>query len=168
MHTSHPRLPGELTFIVAATLFSLFMLWTSFQISGIAWSSPGSFPMLCAGIMLVTGAMNVVATARRKLELEPGQSWLQQFVARLAPLTLVLFTGLIVAYMLLLEVLGFLLSSYVFLTVSMWVLGSRRLPLNLVVSLLVLAAIFIVFRTAFTVVLPAGSLVGPYTPEFLK
>ena len=157
MHTSHPRLPGELTFIVAATLFSLFMLWTSFQISGIAWSSPGSFPMLCAGIMLVTGAMNVVATARRKLELEPGQSWLQQFVARLAPLTLVLFTGLIVAYMLLLEVLGFLLSSYVFLTVSMWVLGSRRLFFNLWVSAVSLGAIYFVFQTVFSVSMPIGT-----------
>lgn len=168
MHTSHPRLPGELTFIVVATLFSLFMLWASYQISGIAWSSPGSFPMLCAGIMVITGAMNVVTTARRKLELEPGQSWMQQFMAKLAPLTLVLFTVLIVAYMFLLEVLGFLLSSYLFLALSMWLLGSRRVWLNLLVSLLVLAAIFVVFRTAFTVVLPAGSLVGPYTPEFLK
>jgi putative tricarboxylic transport membrane protein len=168
MHTIHPRLPGELTFIVVATLFSLFLLWASYQISGIAWSSPGSFPMLCAGIMVVTGAMNIVATARRKLALEPGQSVLQQFVARLAPPTLVQFTVLIGVYMLLLEVLGFLLSSYAFLAVSMWLLGSRRLVLNLMVSLLVLAAIFIVFRTAFTVVLPAGSLVGPFTPEFLK
>ncbi len=85
-----------------------------------------------------------------------------------APLTLVLFTLLIVAYMLLLEVLGFLVASYLFLLLSMQVLGSKRLGLNLVVSAVVLAAIFIVFQTAFSVVLPAGSLVGPYLPEFLK
>jgi putative tricarboxylic transport membrane protein len=37
-----------------------------------------------------------------------------------------------------------------------------------VLSLLVLAGVFLVFRTAFSVVLPAGSLLGPYTPELLK
>jgi putative tricarboxylic transport membrane protein len=66
------------------------------------------------------------------------------------------------------EVIGFLLASYIFLAASMYLLGSRRIGLNLLISLLVLAAIFIVFRAAFSVVLPAGSLVGPYLPEFLK
>ncbi|MNU11930.1 hypothetical protein D3C72_2601730 [compost metagenome] len=50
----------------------------------------------------------------------------------------------------------------------MYLLGSRRVVLNLFISAAVLVAIFIVFRTAFSVVLPAGSLVGPFLPEFLK
>ena len=81
---------------------------------------------------------------------------------------LVLFTLLIVAYMLLLEVLGFILSSYLFLLLSMQVLGSRRLLVNLAASAVVLASIYIIFQTAFSVVLPPGSLIGPYLPEFLK
>ena len=169
MHTSHQRLPGELTFMVLIVLFSAFMLWASYNISRFdSLSSPGFFPMLCAATMLVTGLMNLVKAARAKLALEPGQSVFHQFVQKLAPLTLVLFTALIVAYMLLLEVLGFLVASYLFLLLSMQVLGSKRIGLNLAVSAAVLAAIFIVFRTAFSVVLPAGSLVGPYLPEFLK
>ena len=152
MHTSHSRLPGELTFMALIVLFSAFMLWASFQISRFdSLSSPGFFPMLCAATMLVTGLLSLVKAARAKLSLEPNQSVFQQFVQKLAPLTLVLFTVLIVVYMLLLEVLG-----------------SKRLGLNLAVSAVVLAAIFIVFQTAFSVVLPSGSLVGPYLPEFLK
>lgn len=169
MHTSHPRLPGELTFMALVVLFSAFMLWASYNISGFeSLSSPGIFPMVCAGTMLVTGLMSLRQAVKAKLALEPGQSVFQQFVLKLAPLTLVLFTLLIVAYMLLLEVLGFLVASYLFLLLSMQVLGSKRTGLNLAVSALVLAAIFIVFRTAFSVVLPAGSLVGPFLPEFLK
>ncbi len=131
-------------------------------------SSPGSFPMLCAGIMLLTGLFNALKTWRARMALDPGQSLVQQFIKKMAPPQLVMFTALILAYMVLLEVLGFLLSSYLFLLASMQLLGSKRFGLNLAVSAVCLVAIFIVFQTAFSVVLPSGSLIGPYTPEFLK
>lgn len=168
MHTSHPRLPGELTFMVLAVALSAFMLWAAYGISQFeSISSPGVFPMLCAALLLITGLMSLVKTAKARLQLE-GETFFQHFVRKLAPLQLVLFTVLIVAYALTLEILGFLLGSYLFLLLSMQVLGSKRIGLNLLVSAVVLAAIFVVFQTAFSVVLPAGSLVGPYLPEFLK
>ena len=169
MHTSHPRLPGELTFMGLIVLFSAFMLWTAYGISRFdSISSPGVFPMVCALAMLITGGMNLIKTARARLVLEEGETWLQQLVHKILPLQLVLFALLILAYMLLLEVLGFLVASYSFLVLAMSLLGSRRIGLNMLVSLVVLAAIFAVFRTAFSVVLPAGSLVGPFLPELLK
>lgn len=168
MHTSHARLPGELTFMGLSVVFSAFMLWASYRISQFeSISSPGVFPMVCAAALLITGLMSLVKTARAKLDLGQESFW-QQFVRKLAPIQLVLFTALITVYALTLEVVGFLVGSYVFLLLSMQVLGSKRLGLNLVVSAVVLAAIFVVFQTAFSVVLPAGSLVGPYLPEFLK
>ncbi len=169
MHTSPPRLPGELTFMALIVAFSAFMLWTSFQISKFdSISSPGVFPMLCSALMVVTGLMSLRETWKASPGADANQSVFQQFLVQLAPLKLVLFTALIVAYMLALEVTGFLLSSYLFLVLSMQVLGSKKVVLNLLVSALVLVCIFIVFQTAFSVVLPAGSLVGPYTPEWLK
>ena len=169
MHTSHTRLPGELTFLLLSVAFSSFMLWASYNISRFeSVSSAGVFPMLCAAVLVVTGLMGLLKSAKGQVVLQPGESLTQQFVRRMAPLQLVLFTVLIVAYMLLLEVLGFIVASYLFLLLSMQVLGSKRFGLNLVVSAVVLAAIFVVFQTAFSVVLPQGSLVGPYMPEFLK
>lgn len=169
MHTSHARLPGELTFMLLSVAFSSFMLWASYNISRFeSVSSAGVFPMLCAAVLVVTGLMSLVKTTKSKIVLQPGETLGQQFVRRMAPLQMVLFTALIVAYMLLLEVLGFIVASYLFLLLSMQVLGSKRVGLNIVVSGVVLAAIFIVFQTAFSVVLPQGSLVGPYLPEFLK
>jgi putative tricarboxylic transport membrane protein len=160
MHTSHPRLAGELTFMVLLVLVSVFLLWVSYGISSFdSLAAPGSFPMVCAFAMLVT---------RGKLNLENGETWAQQFVRKVTPLQLIAFSVLIFLYMLGMEYIGFLLASYVFLAASMYLLGSRRVVLNLLISLLVLAAIFVVFRTAFSVVLPAGSLVGPHLPEFLK
>ena len=169
MHSSHPRLPGELTFMAIAVLISVFLLWASYGISRFdSIASPGAFPMVCALTMLVTGGMSLIKTAKAKLVLENNETWLGQLVRKVLPLQLILFTVLIVAYMLLLEVLGFLVGSYLFLALSMSLLGSKRVGLNLVVSAVVLAAIFVIFQTAFSVVLPQGSLVGPYMPEFLK
>ncbi len=124
--------------------------------------------MLCAGLMLVTGLMSLRQAWMSSSSADDTHTVFQQFVIQLAPLKLVLFTSLIVAYMLALEVTGFLLSSYVFLLLSMQVLGSKKIVVNLLVSALVLICIFIVFQTAFSVVLPVGSLMGPYTPEWLK
>lgn len=169
MHTSQRRLPGEITFMLLIVAFSTFMLWAAFNISRFeSLASAGAFPMLCAVAMLVTGLMSLRRSLRARLELENGETVYGQFVRKLAPLTLVLFTSLIVAYMLLLEVLGFIVSSYLFLLLSMQVLGSRKLLINITASAMVLASIYIIFQTAFSVVLPAGSLIGPYLPEFLK
>ncbi len=169
MHTSHPRLPGELSFMALIVAFSTFMLWASYNISKFeSISSAGAFPMVCAAAMLITGLMSLAKTARAKLALEGGETLLQQFARRLAPPQLVLFAVLITIYMLLLERLGFLVSSYLFLASSMQLLGSRRTLLNLLVSAVTLAAIYVVFQTAFSVVLPSGTWLAPYLPEYLK
>jgi putative tricarboxylic transport membrane protein len=169
MHTSHPRLPGELSFMALIVAFSTFMLWASYNISKFeSISSAGAFPMVCAAAMLITGLMSLAKTARAKLALEGGETLLQQFSRRLAPPQLVLFAVLITIYMLLLERLGFLVSSYLFLATSMQLLGSRRTLLNLLVSAVTLAAIYVVFQTAFSVVLPSGTWLAPYLPEYLK
>ena len=169
MNTNPPRMPGQLSFMALIVVFSAFMLWSSFRISKFdSISSPGVFPMLCAGLMLVTGLMSLRQAWKASPSADTDQTVFQQFVIQLAPLKLILFVALILAYMLALEVTGFLVSSYVFLLLSMQVLGSKKIFVNIWVSALVLFCIFIVFRTAFSVVLPAGSLLGPYTPEFLK
>ncbi len=168
MHTSHARLPGELTFMVLSVALSSFMLWASYSISKFeSVSSAGAFPMVCAAALLITGLMSLVKSARGKLDTE-GATVVQHFVRKIAPTQLVAFTALITVYALTLEIVGFIVGSYAFLLLSMQVLGSKRIGLNLAVSALVLAAIFIVFQTAFSVILPSGSLVGPYLPEFLK
>jgi putative tricarboxylic transport membrane protein len=118
--------------------------------------------------MVVTGLMSLRQSLKSRLLLESDETAWRQFVRKLTPPTLVKFTFLIVAYMLLLEVLGFVVSSYLFLLLSMQVLGSSRIGLNILASALMLACIFVIFQTVFSVVLPAGSLVGPYLPEFLK
>jgi putative tricarboxylic transport membrane protein len=96
----------------------------------------------------------------RKPEISPGSTLVRQFFHKVLPLPIVLFTALIVAYMVALEPLGFIISSFVFLAAAMFALGSRRIVYTIVVSALSLAAIYLVFQTAFSVVLPDGVLRG--------
>jgi putative tricarboxylic transport membrane protein len=89
---------------------------------------------------------------------QAGESLAGQFVRRLTPPVVVGFTAAIALYMVLLQPLGFVLASYLFLVSSMALLGSRRWGLNLLVSALALAAIYVIFQTVFSVVLPSGTL----------
>lgn len=159
MHSPRFRLPGELLFSLLLVGFSVFMLWQAYAISKFeSLSSAGAFPMFATLVMVVTGLLIAGQTARAKpLPGNPGEALLQQFVRQITPAVLVLFVIAIAAYMLLLERLGFVVSSYLFLVASMGLLGSRRLLLNLGVSALSLVVIYIIFQTAFSVVLPSGT-----------
>jgi putative tricarboxylic transport membrane protein len=166
MHTSRPRIAGELVFMLLLIVFSLFMLWQAYSISKLeSITSAGAFPMFATAVMVVTGLVIAGQTARAKpLPLVDGETPFQQFVRLITPGVVVSFTLAIAVYMALLDVLGFVVSSYLFLVVSMWLLGSRRMVLNLVVSALSLAAIYVIFQTVFSVVLPKSSLLKGLLP----
>ncbi|MCM2296207.1 tripartite tricarboxylate transporter TctB family protein [Rhodoferax sp.] len=165
MHTSRRRLPGELAFSFVLIAFSFFMLWQAYSISKFeSFTSAGAFPMFAAAVMLIAGLIAAAETVRMApLPGVEGESIWRQFVRQITPGVLVQFVIAIASYMFILERAGFLLSSYVFLVVSMWLLGSRKLFLNLWVSALSLAVVYLIFQTIFSVVLPSGTwLVGVF------
>lgn len=152
------RQPGEIVFTLLLAAGSVFMLWSAYGISGFdSITSAGVFPMLATGVMVLMALFVLLRTLRLPLVARlPGESAKQQLFRRIAPPAVVPFTLLITGYMLLLQPLGFVVSSYLFLFLSMALLGSRRWGLNLLVSGMSLAAIYVVFHTVFSVVLPKG------------
>jgi putative tricarboxylic transport membrane protein len=162
MAASRPRVPGELVFTLAMLVFGLTALWQAWRISGFSsWSSPGVMPMIAAAAMSGSALVFLRNTlSMPSPEISPGSTLSRQFAHKVLPLPIVLFTVLIVAYMVALEPLGFIISSFIFLAAAMFVLGSRRILFTIVVSALSLAAIYLVFQTAFSVVLPDGVLRG--------
>lgn len=158
MHTKRSRLAGEVGFVALLVAASAFLLWTAYGISGLSsLTSAGAFPMFTAAVMLVSGLFSLRHTVRTQpVAREPGESAARRFARQLTPPVLVGFIVAIMAYMVALEPLGFLLASFLFLLVSMRLLGSRRWGLNLAVAALSLAATYLVFQTLFSVVLPAG------------
>lgn len=166
MQPPRRRRVGELSFVLLLVVFSLFMLWQAYSISKFeSITSAGAFPMFATAVMVITGLLIAGQTARAQpLPGPDGESQWQQFLREITPGVLVGFTVSIAVYMALLDVLGFLIASYLFLVVSMWILGSRRIVLNFVVSALSLAAIYIIFQTVFSVVLPAGTVLKGLMP----
>lgn len=160
MAATRARAAGELVFALLMLLFSAFMLWSSIGISGFkSYTSAGSFPMAASATMLICALIVVAQTVSApRAPAAAGESLSAQFTRQIVPRVVLLTTLAIVVYMLTLERLGFIVGSYLFLLVSMRILGSRRWGLNLLASAVVLGAIYLVFQTVFAVVLPEGTL----------
>ncbi|AMO38481.1 conserved membrane protein of unknown function [Thauera humireducens] len=161
MHIQRRRLAGEVVFALLLLAASLFLFWHSYKISGFSsFTSAGAYPMVTTAVMSISAIIILFQTLRvGRVEGEPGQSLIFQFYAHVTPTLIVAFTAAIIGYMLALEQLGFILSSYVFLVISMWLLGSRKLMINLLVSAAMIGFIYVVFQTIFSVVVPKGTLI---------
>lgn len=157
MSNARTRRPGEMAFAALIVLFSLFAAWQAWRISGFSSpSSPGMFPMIATATMVVSGFLILADTARRKPE--TGRNLFEAFIAEVTPLKLIVFGAMIVAYMLALQPVGFIGSSFVFLFASMAWLYRGHILMSLAVSAVSLALIYFIFRHVFSVVLPAGRL----------
>lgn len=158
MTDSKKRLPGELTFTCLLLLGSVFLWFQSYGISGFeSITSAGMFPMLSAAVMAVTALLALRQTLRARLIRSSGDSLVQLFVRQISPSVFISFTLAVIAFMLLLPQLGFVVSSYVFLVISMRLLGSTRWGFNLLLSAAALGLIYLIFQTIFSVVLPKGT-----------
>lgn len=159
MPEKNTRLPGELGFTAVLLLGSLFLLAQAFGISGFeSITSAGVFPMLAAGVMVCTAAGVLVRTrGLEPVQSDDAQSWPRAFARRLVPAVFIGLTLAMVAFMLLLPKLGFVIASYLFLLLSMRLLGSTRWLFNAALSAACLAVVYLIFQTVFSVVLPKGT-----------
>lgn len=151
-----PRRPGEAVFAVILLVVSLALLHQAYGISGFSGlSTAGIFPMLATATM--AGAMVAVLWTLRKARAAPDEGtegWLARFSHHILPTTIIVFLALIVAYLLALERVGFLISSLVFLFLSIWYLYRRNPLLIAAISAGALAIIYVIFRYVFSVLLP--------------
>ncbi|MDP3339571.1 tripartite tricarboxylate transporter TctB family protein [Frigidibacter sp.] len=138
-------------FTILMALGSLFLLWSAYGISGFeALSAPGAIPMVTAATMLICALMILRDTLRRS----PVTS--EKLERDILPLPVVVTIAMITAYALLLKPLGFVPTSFVFLAVMIRYLARCTLPRALLLSVVIVAVIYLVFRLVFTVLMPAG------------
>lgn len=147
------RRPGEVTFNAVLLAFSLFMFWQAYLIVGFSsLSSAGAFPMAMTAIMSVTAAIALLRSARRR----SPQGGVTLFRKEVLPPAVVVFSAFILGYSLLLQPLGFLLASFLFLVVSTWFLEAGRFRRAVLLSTISIVGVYVVFRLIFQVVLPEG------------
>lgn len=112
-------------------------------------------PMLASGVMLLTSLLILTETFRRSREVDNGAFGL---IAYLFPIPVVLFTLLVVVYVAVIPIMGFLPASFGLLFISIWALWRKGPLWSLAISLLSIGVIYLLFRIVFQVVLPMGSL----------
>jgi putative tricarboxylic transport membrane protein len=159
-----PLNPGEKLFGYLMLCFSLFLLYQTYKIAGFSSiSSGGAYPMAAAALMVVSSVV-VVLRNRRMPKVEaagPGEEW-SRFRKEVAPpYPLLGYIGIMILYMVLIEPLGFNLSSFLFLFGSFLYLYRRGIWLTLGLSLGSVIIIYIVFQLVFQVILPEGEWLSP-------
>lgn len=154
------REPGEIAFTIIVLAFSAAALWQAYEISGFTGlSTPGVFPMLAAGTMLLSAIVILRYTLRKSTPDDKEHSLLVRFFREITPWRLILVVAMILAYMLAMPLLGFTISSGLFLFFSFLLLWRRNPLISLLVTAVSLGAVIGVFRVIFQVVLPQGQWV---------
>lgn len=157
MHKTRSRLPGELGFAGILLLLALAILFFAYRISGFSGpSSAGIFPML-AGLTMVGSAIAILLeTLRMRPESDPGRGSVRRFVARVTPNVIAVYALIIIGFMLTLETLGFIVAAFLFLLISLLYLHRKGIMPALLISVGSIAAILLIFRYVFRVILPEG------------
>lgn len=160
MHQKSDRRPGETLFALALAVFSAAAFWQAHGISGFSGlTTAGTFPMLASATMLASSLVILAHTVRQPAITASSTVTETPPVATILPRPVIIVTGLVLGYVLLIPLFGFMLSSGAFLFAAFWYLWRRGMLVSLALTSGSLVAIYAVFRIVFQVVLPAGSLV---------
>jgi putative tricarboxylic transport membrane protein len=117
-------------------------------LAGQATLSARFFPYIIAATLTLGGLL---------LASRPGDTPLPEVVGRLLDRRGLLFAALFVVYALTFRVVDFRFSTWLFVLLAMWVLGSRRWLELVLMPVLVAALAYMLFRHGFTVMLPTWS-----------
>ncbi|WP_027854141.1 tripartite tricarboxylate transporter TctB family protein [Marinobacterium litorale] len=147
--------PGEIVTSWLLLAFSLFVLYQAYRISGFSGlSSAGAFPIGAATLMCLSMLYLVIDNLRIARKTEGHGMGFFEVLAELVPLRIILFTALIVIYMLILQPLGFLISTLLFLIAGFIFLGGAGPVKSIIIALVSVGAIYGVFHYLFQVILP--------------
>ncbi|MCS6780482.1 MAG: tripartite tricarboxylate transporter TctB family protein [Geminicoccaceae bacterium] len=161
MTAKRPRHPGELglTLLLVAAVFVVGR--EAYRISGFAGpSSPGFGPLAMVAVVLAGLLVELVRLAlARPAEREPLAVRARRFAAAVLPPPVLGAIALLVLYLIGLELLGFVIASFLFLAIAIGLLLHERPPLVRVLLALAVAAgtvasIRLLFQELFQVLLP--------------
>lgn len=150
-------LKGELVFNILITLAAAAFYWVARSFVGFgiyAKMGPEFWPKIVLGSIFVLGAIVSVGTVR---QINKEKSWGEPLITfDRSKARLFSAIGLIVGYLILIQVLGFILTTPPFMILFMLLLGEKHKGWMLSVSVGMTAIIVILFTKAMYVPLPRG------------
>jgi putative tricarboxylic transport membrane protein len=149
------RRPGEQWFLWFLLMFSLFFLHQSFRIPGLkSFSSSGAFPIFICTVLALSTIRVMLKNRKRFRSPSAGpREELKEALAFVFPKTIIIYVGILVLYMVMLQPLHFIGSSFIFLVISMLYLKGATLRRVFFIAAGTIAAIYLIFQTLFKVIL---------------
>ncbi len=156
MTPSHPRHPGELVFTLLLIAGTLLVGREALRISGLSGpSSPGFGPLAMVAVVLLGLAYAAVrALLDRPAEREPIVVRLRRLGAAVLPPPVLGAVPVLVLYLIGLELVGFVLATFLFLLVSIVLLDRGRPIRAALVAAGTVGIIWLLFQQIFQVLLP--------------
>ena len=145
--------PGErimLWFLLALSLFAFIAALMIPHLEHL--SSSGAFPILITTIM-IGSAVRILWKNRKQYAALPLGEEMRQARPFALPKIVIGYTAILLAYILVTAPLHFLPSTYLFLAGSFIYLKGSNLWKSFVIAALMLAIIYFLFQTVFTVIL---------------
>jgi len=153
MEENIPQRPGERILIWFLLAFSLFAFVAALMIPHLEnLSSSGAFPIFISAI-LIGSATCILQQNRKRYAALPLREELRQARTFSLPKIIVLYTIILLAYILLTAPLHFVPSTYLFLAGSFLFLKGGKPWKMLLIAALTLAVIYVLFQTIFKVFL---------------
>ena len=146
---------GELLITVLLLIFSIFVFYQAYLISGFSSiRSAGAFPI--AASITMTVSMMYVVIGNLKGKERNRQAWKKCFLAisELIPMKVFIFILLIAVYMISLNFIGFIVSTFLFLVIGVFGLKGASLRNSFLISILSVISIYLIFNFLFQVELP--------------
>ena len=148
-----PQRPGERILIWFLLAFSLLAFIAALMIPHLEHlSSSGAFPILITAIMSGSAVRILWKNRKQYAALTFGEE-VRQAQPFAFPKIVTVYTAILVLYILLTAPLHFLPSTYLFLAGSFIYLKGSNLWKSLVIAAVMLAIIYFLFQTVFTVIL---------------
>lgn len=148
---------GELVFSVLLVLVSAVLLWVAQSYEGMgiyAKLGPDFWPTLVLLSLIILGVIVSVATARK---ISREKAWREPLmIMDGSKARLFSAIGLIISYLILVKLTGFILTTPPFMVLFMLLLGEKSKGWMLSVSIGMTAIIVILFTKAMYVPLPRG------------
>jgi putative tricarboxylic transport membrane protein len=141
---------------IVLLMLSGFVIQEAWRMPRSGTFGPGAgFLPLWVGIILAILAVILLATVWRRQE--TGKDAKSPFPAKRALIAITGVLGGLAVYILLIEVLGYLVDTFLFVTFLMGIVEREKWPRTLMVAVGTTAGLYLIFRTLLGITLPSNT-----------
>ena len=150
---AQPEQSGELKLLLFLFVIGAALFYEALDVKGIfqgVSSGPGSIPQLVSALLLALIGLEAFSLLRRGYR----EGGVREMLHLLFDRDVITLLVTVTAYGLLIETLGFVVTSTAFLFATMYLLDRKEAVKKLVISVSTVAVLYFIFSTVFQVVLP--------------